>query len=178
MPIIIKQQQNLCCLFAIVNIFKPQSTLEEMQGAIHHLKIDVKKGMTFVEENFLIAEVTNNEIQLVPFFLNHEDGISESLFMYYFESLAEGEHSKNIFGCALLVGNKNLDGTLHRIWAFHQGGASKTIIVDTKFSETREFETTSDLWESYVIKGIFLTHSVRMKQNVSFSKEDIKHLLK
>ena len=180
MPTIIKQQQNLCCLFAIMNIFNPQGASDTalLQDIITSLGINVKKGMTLVEENNLLAYITNNTMQLTPLFLNLRDRISEDLFSNYFKLFSDGEYSQYIFGCSLIVDSNNINKTLHRIWAFYRGDDSEVMVLDTKFEKTRVYDSVKELWEDYTIKGIFIPHSVSLKKSVLFNKEDIKHLLR
>lgn len=180
MPSIVKQQQNLCCLFAIMNIFEPQGASDNnyLQEIITSQGINVKKGMTLVEENSLLDFITGGTMQLTPIFLNLRDCMEQDMVISYFNSFADGEYSKYIFGCSLIVDNNNLNKTLHRIWAFYRGGDSQVIVLDTKFEKTRVYDSLRELSEDYEIKGIFVPHSVKLKKHVLFNKEDIKHLLR
>lgn len=171
---ILRQQGNLCSLFALASIFKHKSNMVDLQNLIATFKLDIKKGLTYIEENMVLAYLTSNAIQLVPLFLNMDNSISLDRLSNFIYS--EKSHQGYARGLALLVDVGNKDKSLHRIWVFCEGHGKPIIVVDTKSSTTNEMPNIQALVLKYSVKGVSTIHSIALRSNVLFKKADIQHL--
>lgn len=175
---IIKQQQNLCALFAAASLFCPDVEFSTLDKIISEVKINVKSGMTLYQENKVIEIFTEGSLQLEPLYVN----LDRTIQLWKFKRLLlirKGIHYKDARVHPLALTVKILNGlneSLHRIVVVNFDN-KKFIVIDTMLEHTQEFHSIEEVYNKYDITAVWCFHSVSESENIYFGDGAFNHLL-